>query len=312
MKRILHNDWEFLFASAVTRGKWMMDPLSVLGMAPQLAKLITSDGSFNRDWKGMQTLDLDKMGSRSDLPTLAIAATHGDKYQDYNEAPKGSIAIIPLKGMMMKYGTWWAYGTEEIAAMIIEAAGHPNIGGVVIEGDSGGGYVDSIAPLLYARKFVRDQGKVFGASVDLCASACLYALIDADFIVADNQVSSQSGSIGVMLSFWDIIPYFEELGLKFHYIKSNHSEDKNLSWEKALKGEYDKIKEEELDPLAIEFQNHVKSSRGEKLNIKAPGILTGAMFYAQEALENGLIDKIGDKSTAIQMAHILIESKNFL
>lgn len=65
------------------------------------------------------------------------------------------------------------------------------------------------------------------------------------------------------------------------------------------------IKREELNPLAQRFQDEVASKRGEKLDKSVEGILSGRMFYAEDALKYGLIDSIGDKQYAINRAREL-------
>ena len=42
--------------------------------------------------------------------------------------------------------------------------------------------------------------------------------------------------------------------------------------------------------------------RGEKLDKSVEGIISGRMFYAEDALKYGLIDSIGDKQYAINRA----------
>ena len=82
-------------------------------------------------------------------------------------------------------------------------------------------------------------------------------------------------------------------------IYSNLSDYKNAPFEAAKKGEYDKIKAEELDPLARKFQNAVKNKRGDKLKHDTEGLLSGRMFYQDDALEVGLIDHVGNLDFAV-------------
>lgn len=225
----------------------------------------------------------------------------------FDEAPKGSVAIIPIGGTMLKYGTYCSYGTEEIAAEITKAANHRNIDSIILDIDSGGGAVDAIAPLVDA---IAKCTKPVIASCDLCASAAYWTATACDRIVANNNISSEFGSIGVMMSFQDVEPYYKEMGIVQHTIYSTHSDYKNKPFQLAKEGKYDEIKTEELDPLAIKFQNQVKSSRGEKLNAEIPGILQGRMFGPEDAKAHGLIDAIGTLDTAIEIARDL--SRNAL
>lgn len=222
----------------------------------------------------------------------------------FDDAPSNSTARIPIRGTMLKYGTYCSYGATEIADSIIAAADHPRIGSIVLDMDSGGGAVDAIAPIVDAIRYARKR-KPCVASVDLCASANYYVAIHCDEIIASNNISSEIGSIGVMIAFQDFQEYYKQNGIITHTIYSNLSDWKNRPFELAKEGKYDEIKTEELDPLAVKFQNAVKECRGSKLNQSVDGILQGRMFYAEKALEYGLIDAVGNSDTAVQRAREL-------
>ena len=117
--------------------------------------------------------------------------------------------------------------------------------------------------------------------------------------MADNNISAEFGSIGVMMQFPDYAKYYEKMGIKVHTIYSDLSTHKNAPFEAALKGDYKSIKEEQLNPLAREFQNTVKEHR-KNLDTKVEGILNGRMFFAADALKNGLIDAIGTHEQATE------------
>lgn len=299
------HSWNFYLISTLLRGKFFVYPDHALAAGSQIANLL------NRDWDGMPTTDLDKERSRAEFPYQAVSHDK-EAFASFNDAPKESTAIIPLKGSMLKYGTWCTYGTEEVAAIINSAALHQNINSIVLDIDSGGGSVDSVAPIIQAIQFAQSKGKPVVASVDMACSAAYWAASQCDSIIADNNISSLVGSIGVMMSFWDVKGYYEEQGYKLHVIYAPESENKNEAFEKALLGEYDLIKAEELSPLAISFQNAIKENRSGKLVMKTPGLLNGKVYLAEKAKEVGLIDEIGNRSTAIQRAQDLVEVRKFL
>lgn len=277
--------------SAVMRGKWFIDLRDVESSHKILEQVLTGAAS---DKLG------EELSTRKPLVMQVIAGTEmkvGKHFSD--DLPEESVAVIPVHGTMLKYGTYCAYGTTEIADLIYEAANNPKISGVVLDMDSGGGSVDAIAPLVAALEYNRSQKKSSVAYCDLCASANYYTAIYCDEIVAGNTISSEFGSIGVMMSFPDYAKYYEKEGVTLHTIYSDLSEYKNAPFEAAKKGEYELIKTEELNPLAKRFQTDVKSRR-KKLDLSVKGIISGRMFYAEEALKNGLIDSIGNKQFAIQ------------
>ena len=309
---VLRKQWQFLLISQIMRGKWLIEP----GIA--LSQRETVQQIMNRDWEGFdQTRDLDKMDGREDLPVCAVSKS-GEVFasSEFDKAPSGSTAIIPLKGTMLKYGTMCTYGTEEIAAKILEAGSHKKISSLVLDIDSGGGAVDAVAPIVQSIAKVRNESKkpVIG-SCDLAASAAYWSASACNKIVANNEISAEFGSIGVMMGFWDVIPHYEKEGFVRHTIYAPESNWKNEPFELALKGEYEKIKQEELSPLAIAFQNAVKANRGDKLKLEVPGLLNGRMFFAKNHKDNslnakevGLIDEVGTLDIAIEFARDLAKS----
>lgn len=306
----------------VLQGKWFIHYSYAITMGSLLEGFFPAKEMGNmRDWDRMATMDLDQIEGRAEIPvTYQMALPGSPAVKNFNDAPEGSIAVIPLKSVMIKYGTMCEYGTEEIATRMLEAAESSKINGIVLDIDSGGGSVDAIAPMLEAISKIRSKyGKPVVACADMCASAAYYVAAHCDRIVASNDVSSEFGSIGVMMSFWDMVPYYEKAGFKFHRIYAKESTHKNLPLEKALEGKYDLIQEEELSPLAVKFQNAVKEKRGSKLDLSVEGLLNGRMFYAGNpndekltAVKVGLIDEIGTLDYAVALAASLYESKTFM
>jgi protease-4 len=292
----------------ILRATWALEPRLAISFTDFVGKLITGQ--------------LNSVQEKAPLKAFAFSE-NGDKqmlYQDdenenqqpqsqYDKVPAGSIAVIPLRGEMFKEDTWCSYGTETIAETICQAASSKNIKSILIDGDSGGGSVDSIAPLLDARNFVRKMGKKIIGRGDLIASAALYFFESLDLVIAANDISSSFGSVGVMVTFEDVRPYYEKMGVKFHWIKATESDYKNLPFELALKGDYDLIKTEMLSPLARKFQSDVRLFRAGKIDIKQKGILNGKMYFANDAVKYGFADEIGDFEYAIKRANELAISQ---
>ena len=267
--------------SAVCRGKWFISFRDVE------ANLILVDKLLER---GITKEDAEK---RSDVEPIPVLLSTGGKEaksgNGFADAPKDSTAIIPIHGTLLKYGTYCSYGTTELADILRQAAESSNISSVLLDIDSGGGSVES-------------KGKSVVAHCDLCASAAYYIASYCDEIIASNQISSEFGSIGVMMSFPDYAKYYEREGVKVHTIYSSLSDYKNAPFEMAKEGKYDMIREEELDPLARDFQENVKANRGNKLKLDTTGLVRGRMFYAKDAIAVGLADAIGTLDFAIQRA----------
>ena len=277
--------------SAITRGKWFIDFREVDAHQMLIHSFLERD---------IEMENKSKLSEREPIPFLMNSGAEVFYGTDYLQAPANSTAIIPLHGSMLKYGTYCSYGTTEIADMIDMAVESPKISGLILDIDSGGGSVDAIAPLVCSIQNARKKQKCVIAYADLCASAAYYVACYCNEIIASNNISSEFGSIGVMMSFMDYEKYYESNGVKQHTIYSDLSNYKNEPFELARKGEYEKIRSEELNPLARKFQEAVKHQRGDKLNQSIEGILAGRMFYAETAQENGLNDNMGNMDYAIQ------------
>lgn len=291
-------------------GKWFIDPRTAFSQKEIIDKLLNreySDNKFDSIYSSRNPLHIHSQNS------VNIKA----ESSQYDKIAKGSTAIFPLIGTMLKYGTWCSYGTQEIAEAMKEAANHKNIDSLVLNIDSGGGSVDSIAPMIEAIKFAQAMGKPVVASVDLCASAAYYTACFCDQIIANNNLSSEIGSIGVMMSFLDYTKYYKKNNIDQHVIYSSLSDWKNLPYRNAISSnkenenkedKYNLLKSEQLDPLALKFQNDVKQQRADKLNLEKEGILSGRMFFAEDSVKNGLIDAIGNLRTAIESAKKIREN----
>lgn len=289
--------------------KFFIDLRQVDALSVLLEKYLTKDLQ-NFTSKILSQTEPLKISYRSaEYPGIS-GSTGGAGQPGGDDGKKNMVAVIPLRGTMIKYGTMCSYGADEIAAAIDEAAANKKVIGIVLDIDSGGGAVDAVAPLVDAIRRTKAMGKPVVASCDLCASAAYWTACECDEIMADNNISSEFGSIGVMMSFPDYAKYYEKEGIKVHTIYSNLSTYKNAPFEAAKLGKYDDIKTEELDPLARKFQANVRAKRAGKLNEDIEGILSGKVFYAEDALKHGLIDSIGTLDRAIARVRELAAEAN--
>lgn len=283
--------------SAICRGKWFISFRDVEANILLVDKIL-QDSAIAKD-----------VSILSDREPIQLLMSSGSKEaksgNSFADAPTDSTAIIPIRGTLLKYGTYCAYGTTEYAAIIRQAADSQNISSIILDIDSGGGSVDAIAPVVDAIQYARSKGKWPVARVDLCASAAYYIASYCKEIIATNSISSEIGSIGVMMSFPDYAKYYEKEGVKIHTVYSNLSDHKKAPFEAARKGEYEMIKTEELDPLARDFQENVKANRSGKLKTETKGILNGRMFYAKDAVSEGLIDGIDTAENIVRHAREL-------
>jgi protease-4 len=223
------------------------------------------------------------------------------------EAPPGSVAWIDVIGVLMKYGGWCSYGSEEIADALAAADNNPNIIGSVAYFDGPGGAVSSIGPLV---NFGLTRKKPVVGLFDQCCSALAYGMFSfCDYVMAENNISAMIGSFGVVFSMTDNRKYLKDLGIEIIDVYPDESSSKNEPFRLLLEGKPEMIKQEMLSPLAIKFQNQVKAARP-NLKLDEPGVLTGKVFYTDHAIDINLIDSKGNKSQAIEMVRILSEQNS--
>jgi len=226
----------------------------------------------------------------------------------YDDAPKGSVAIIPLRGAMTKYDQFCGpVGTATVAERIKKAASHKNISAIIIEGETGGGAVNSINVLKEAILKAKQQVPVLGFVNEIVASAGLMTFAYLDLIIASHK-KAQIGSLGVMAAWFDFTKSYDAKNIIYHKVNADQSYDKNKAFDEANEGKYQRLKDEELNPLAIHYINEMKSLRGDKITDKS--VYSANMFYADKALEIGLIDEIGNIEYAVQRASELAKIKN--
>lgn len=279
------------------KGLWMVAPHMLYPYLMSANKLFSSaqDPSTNKEIKaGFVREIIDPSGN--------IVNTHQE------EVPQDSVGIVRSVGPMYKYGGWWYWGTDELVEFARFFDNHPNIVGQVWQDDSGGGMISSIPPFL---NFLKTKKKPVVSLLDTCASACYYKNCGTDYVMAENNISAMFGSIGVMVQFYDFTGMLKEMGIKEHIIESNLSKDKNKTFKLALEGKYDLIKKEMLDPAAVMFQEHVKKMRP-NLESEVPGLLSGKMFYTEEALDYGMIDGVGSLEEAIDRVKFLASARSFI
>ena len=221
----------------------------------------------------------------------------------FNKWVSGSIAVIPLSGIMLKETYWWGNGVDDIAELIRLAYLSDKISAVIIKANTPGGSTDSLYRI---QEVLSEKLKpTFGYIDGMCASCGYVALSYTDKIYAINKMVSVGG-IGVYARM--VVPNKENSMYKVIEVYPEESKDKNLEVREAVKGNEKPLKEE-LSKLALYIRDTVKGNR--------PGIsddtMTGKLYYGYEAESLGMIDGIKKLSDLISEIEKLTETrKQFL
>jgi protease IV len=212
------------------------------------------------------------------------------------QIPEGSIAVIPIRDEIFKYDQMCGpRGSMSILDDLKLAESNMNIKSILLVVDSPGGQVSYTDILADA---VKNCGKpVIGYVEGMAASAAYWIVSGCTKIIASSELD-RVGSIGTMLYFADLQPYYEKEGVVFHEVYATLSKDKNKDINDLLDGKYDDYRKNTLDRINQKFLSGVKENRPSL----SASTLTGKIFFAPDAIQLGLIDEIGTMEYAIEQA----------
>lgn len=257
---------------------------------------------------GKKILKEDKIEPKS-LPKLQMAGYISPE-NEYNTNPfddfqEGTIAVLPIIGTMYKYGGWYSHGMDNIADLLRLADKSSKITGVILYMNTPGGTTKSVIQMEDA---LRNRTKPCVAFIDgESCSAGIYVASFCDHIIAVNPMC-QVGSVGVQLKMLDFSAWYESMGIKSVTVRPPESKFKNTEFEEALNGNEDRLVKEILSPYAVHFQNLIKTNRPQ-VDTYVEGLLEGKVFYAQDAINYGLIDSIGNFDFATSKVQELASSQ---
>ena len=212
------------------------------------------------------------------------------------------VAVITISGVLTRSGSWWDYGTEDIAAMFEDAFENDAIKAIVARVNSPGGTVDSIFPM---KAIMAKKNKPCLAAVDNIDMSSAYYI--SSFFDSINAIDPmcQVGSIGVMADIPNYDEMYKQMGIKLIRVTPPESNWKNKAITEAQKGNPELLISEELTPWATHFQETVKTNRP-NVNPAVEGTLNGRTFFANygeiNAKMNGLIDNVMPFDEIIQLA----------
>jgi ClpP class serine protease len=235
----------------------------------------------------------------------AIAEAKGiNLTNDYasQDLPDGSLAYYRIQGMIMSDG-WWYFSSKQFEQQLLVADANPSINAHFLHITSGGGeawYLDRLHETMMSL-----QKPIYTFVEKAMGSAAYYIGCHGKTIKALTQ-NDLVGSIGVMISFSDIIPYLEKLGIKFIEEYATKSDLKNKKYNDLLKGKPEQYITEELDPMQQQFEANVRDGRKAMRHLPedAP-VFRGESYYASVASTKdiALVDGLATLPEALQEAN---------
>lgn len=295
-------------ASVLMRGTFLMDPRYAFGYIPRVARYLNGE---KVSWYDDDEKEDDPyigacfVGVDGRINRIQKSETGNI----FSSAPQGSVAIIPVQGVIMRADNCGDPGTDTMSTWIKDAKEAENISSIILRINSGGGTVDGTGEFSSIVSEVNQVKPVIAYVENLIASAAYWIGSSAREIYVSHE-TVEVGSIGTCISFYDNRDALKEWGYTKHYINADSSPDKNDDFQKALDGDYTQLKVNILNPTNDIFLSAVKKNRAGSLVLTEVEIkgekyfepLTGKIYLAQKAIENGLITGIKTFDLAVEHA----------
>jgi ClpP class serine protease len=275
---------------ALARGVWAIDPNYAENQLNYIESFLRGEGDGFKTDAHVKISEFPQVYASGNLVEMNSSVWSFD--QDLSMIPSGSSVVIPVSGPIIKSNYCGSPGSMTMAKWISKLDALPNCETIILNIDSPGGMVDGTQTLADSIKNCKTKTIAF-INDGSCASAAYWIASQCDLIVSSHKTNSV-GSIGVyvQLANWEK-HYKEHSKLEIISIYSDLSDEKNLPYREALKGNDKLIKEEMLNPLAEAFISAVKENRSGKLNLSAGDPFKGKVYMGEEAIAIGLIDRIG-------------------
>jgi protease-4 len=188
-----------------------------------------------------------------------------------------------------------AYSTN-VRKALDEAARDDDVKAVVLRVDSPGGSAVASEIILNATKRVKAKKPFIVSMGDVAGSGGYYVACAADTIYADS--ATITGSIGVVGGKFVTNPMWGKVGITFKgYKRGAHSDI--MASDHPWSDEERKTMQGWMDEIYEVFKGHVKEIRGDKLKKPIDDLAGGRVYTGKQALELGLVDKLGTLEDAI-------------
>lgn len=219
---------------------------------------------------------------------------------------RDKILIVTIEGVISDSPSPGPFGFspgESMVAQVKEelskAASDPMVKGVILKVNSPGGGVTA-SDIIYRElnEYKSKTGNpIVALFMDTAASGGYYISMSADSIVA--HPTTVTGSIGVIVSGLNLKEGLEKIGIKDQSFMSGNNKN-ILSPFAEMTPEKKKIIQSIVDNLYDRFFKIVKKNRTKVDEAKLKQMADGRIFTADQALAEGLIDKIGYTEEAIK------------
>lgn len=203
------------------------------------------------------------------------------------EASGDKLAVVRIEGVI----DW----SEDIVDWIEKVRDNDSVLGVLLRVDCPGGAVAPSQEIYDAIYSLADTKPVVCSMGTVAASGGYYVSAPAHVIVANP--STLTGSIGVIMELSNLEGLFDKLGIKYQSLTSGKLKDAGSPYRPMTKEDREYFMSLLAD-IHEQFLTDVAHARGMEKEALRP-LADGRALTGNQALEAGLVDKIGSFSFAL-------------
>lgn len=283
---------------------------SLLARTPQmaLAQKLVDEVAYEDEFNNAIKSKL-KVSKEDDIESISITdyvSNSSNKSEDYTK--DDIIAVIYAQGDINGgEGDVDYIGEGSINRSLKEAREDDNIKAVVLRVDSPGGSA-LVSDLIWREIELTKKVKPVVVSMgNLAASGGYYIACNANTIFAEP--TTITGSIGVFGMLPNVHGFATKYGVNAEQVQT-HKNAIGYSIFEPISEEYKAFASEGVDRVYKTFINRV--AVGRKMTIdQVDAIAQGRIWTGTDAINNGLVDKLGNLDDAIAHAAILGKSKSY-
>jgi len=210
---------------------------------------------------------------------------HADLFSD-----KAGVGVLEVRGVIV--------ASEDLTEQLADFRRDDTVKAVVIRIDSPGGAVGASQELFEEIKRTDEVKPVVASMASVAASGGYYAALGARRILANP--GTLTGSIGVILKFANLQELFDKIGYKSEVVKSGILKDIG-SADRPMTEPERIFLQALIDNVHGQFVRAVMERRNLPEG-KVRSLADGRIFSGEQAMENGLIDQMGNFTDAVTLA----------
>ena len=187
--------------------------------------------------------------------------------------------------------------SDPIRKALNKAAEDDSVKAVVLRVDSPGGSAVASEIILQATREVAAKKPFVVSMGNVAGSGGYYVSCGADTIFADK--TTITASIGVVAGKLATREMWDSLGVGWHPIGRGKNSGMFASGD-TFTEEQSKMLQDYMDDIYGVFKGHVTTARGDRLKKPIDDLAGGRVFTGQQALELGLVDRLGTLQDAVR------------